>query len=266
MTAGRPARRTAGTTFGAALLCGATALWASGAAAQVYLQAGVDVALAAGTQFTDVECESTMPAALYGCGAGEDGAPLRSAGEFRTAAGLALAVGYAIAPAVSVEVAVEYRADAPFAGRANFLEPAREQSVAVERSSLSASMAVKIGLQALGAPTLGGFRPFVGAGLGRVRHRTGETRMTFPRTETAVPGASRTDWTWTVTVGASRALGERTSVELAWRYADRGDARTGTGAGRVEWRDGSRTIPLELAPTRAQVSHHGVRLSVRYAL
>ena len=90
--------------------------------------------------------------------------------------------------------------------------------------------------------------------------------MTFPRTETVVPGASHTDWTWTVTVGASRALGERTALELAWRYADRGDARTGAGAGRVEWRDGSRTIPLELAPTRAQVSHHGVRLSVRYAL
>ena len=37
-------------------------------------------------------------------------------------------------------------------------------------------------------------------------------------------------------------------------------------SGRVVWRDGSREpLPLELAPTRARLKGHGVRLSLRYA-
>ena len=56
--------------------------------------------------------------------------------------------------------------------------------------------------------------------------------MTFLRTTTVVPGASR----------------------------------TGRGAGRVVWRDGSREpLPLDLAATRARLASHGLRLSLRYA-
>ena len=36
--------------------------------------------------------------------------------------------------------------------------------------------------------------------------------------------------------------------------------------GRVVWRDGSREpLPLDLAPTKARLKGHGVRLSLRYA-
>ena len=86
--------------------------------------------------------------------------------------------------------------------------------------------------------------------------------MRFPATETFVPGASRTAWTWAVTAGMARPLGKRTALELAWRYTDQGDVETGTDGGRVEWRDGSRSLPLDLAPTRASLAHHGVRLSI----
>ena len=69
-----------------------------------------------------------------------------------------------------------------------------------------------------------------------------------------------------VTAGVAAVLNARTTLELAWRYSDLGEVRTGRGAGRVVWRDGSREpLPLDLAATRATLSSHGLRLSVRYA-
>ena len=90
--------------------------------------------------------------------------------------------------------------------------------------------------------------------------------MTFPATTTTVPGESRTGLAWMATAGVSAALNERVSLDLAWRYSDLGEVRTARGPGRVVWRDGSREpLLLELAPTKARLKGHGVRLSLRYA-
>ena len=234
------------------------------AVGQGYLRVGVGAALAAESLFTDVDCESATRAALYGCGVGGDGERLSTAGEFGSTAALSLGAGYALGPATRVELVLEYRPGVPFEGRANFLSPELEQSVVTRRSSLSGAVAVKFELASLGVPRIAGFRPFAGAGVGRVRHRLGETTMTFPRTQTIVPGTSRTDWTWMLSAGLSRSLSERTVLDVAWRYADGGEAVTGEGAGRVQWRDGSRTLALDLAPTRANVTSHSFGISVRY--
>ena len=54
--------------------------------------------------------------------------------------------------------------------------------------------------------------------------------------------------------------------ELACRYTDLGEVRTGRGAGRVVWRDGSREpLPLDLAATRGRLKGPGLRLSLRFA-
>lgn len=251
-------------TRAAAWLCAAVALPGSSAAAQGYLRAGVGIALDASASFTDVDCGSQMPAALYGCRTGGDGEPLRSAGEFAPSGVLEIGAGYAVRPAVRLQLRLTYRPAVLFEGEANFLEPTREQSVRVEGSTLSGLIEAEFDLPMGGALDVAGFRPFAGAGIGRVRHRTGETRMTFPATETCVPGASLTQWTWAVTAGMARAIGEDIALELAWRYTDQGDIETGSGGGRVDWRDGSRTLPLNLAPTRSSLAHHGVGLSVRY--
>ena len=60
-----------------------------------YLRAGISLDRPAETQFTDEDCSSVFPAALYGCGTGGDGAPLRSVGNFSTAAGVEFGLGYA---------------------------------------------------------------------------------------------------------------------------------------------------------------------------
>ena len=215
-----------------------------------YLRAGAGIERAADTRFTDVDCNSTSPAAPY-----------RSAGDFGTATVLELGLGYAAAPAVRLEVLVEYRPRFAFGGRANFLEPERLQSVKADISSLSGMLAAYVDL-----PGTGSFRPFIGAGLGAVRTRIGETRMTFPKTTTVVPGGSRTGLAWMLTAGVAKALAERTTLDLAWRYTDLGATRTGRGMGRVVWRDESREpLPLDLAASRAKLRSHGLRLSLRYS-
>ena len=170
------------------------------------------------------------------------------------------------APAARLEVLVEYRPRFSFEGHANFLEPSRRQSVAADLSALTGMVAGYVDLPGLGLPKIGPFGPFIGAGVGVVRTRIGQTRMTFPRTRTIVPGASRVGLAWMLTAGVAVALGERATLDLAWRYSDLGEVHTGRGEGRVVWRDGSREPrPLDLAATRANLASHGLLLSVRYA-
>ena len=188
-----------------------------------YLRAGISLDRPAETQFTDEDCSSVFPAALYGCGTGDDGAPLRSVGNFSTAAGVEFGLGYAVAPTVSLEALVEYWPRFTFDGRANFLDPERLQSVSADLSSLSGMLAAYVNLPELGLRKLGLFNPFIGGGIGAARVAIGETRMTFPKTTTIVPGTSRTGLTWMLTAGLGMSLGgERTMLDLAWRYTDYG--------------------------------------------
>ena len=245
----------------------ATLLPALAVAQDVYLRAGIDLSRPANTHFTDADCASLVPAALYGCGLGDDGAPLRSVGDVGPVAGLELGLGYAVVPAVRLEALLTYRPRFTFDGHANFLAPDREQSVSVDLSSLSGILAVYVDLPGVGVRPLGPLSPFVGGGLGATRVASGETRMTFPKTRTLVPGTRRTALTWRLTAGLGMSWGERATLDLAWRYTDAGVIETGAGPGRVEWLDGSREpVGLDLAPTQAPLRSHGLHLSLRYEL
>ena len=135
-----------------------------GIADDVYLRAGIGFDRPAETRFMDKDCSSVSPAALYGCGTGGDGAPLRSLGDFGTVAGVEFGVGHILTRATRVEVLVEYRPRFAFDGRANFLEPARQQSVSADLSTLSGMLAAYVDLPELGVPRLGRFSPYLGGG------------------------------------------------------------------------------------------------------
>ena len=251
----------------AALAVAAGLLLESGAAVagDRYVRGGLGVDWSANTAFTDVDCSSSSPAALYGCGTGGDGARLRSVGDFGTVPVVELGLGYATRPA-RFELLVEYRPHFSFKGRANFLAPGTREEVKANLSSVSGMLAGFMDLAGMGLPETGPFAPFVGAGVGVVHTRIGKTTMTFPATTTIVPGGSRTGLAWMVTAGLAVAVSERAILDLAWRYTDLGKVRTDRGSGRVVWRDGSREpLPLDLAPTEARLKSHGVRLSLRYS-
>ena len=230
-----------------------------------YLRGAVGVDQASEAVFVDRDCASASPAALYGCGRGGDGAGTRSVGDFGASPAVELAFGAAVRSNVRLEAVAEYRPRLEFDGRANFLAPERRQSVVADASSMSIWLAANVDVRTLTMPGIGETTPFIGLGIGAARNRIGETRMSFPRTTTLVPGGRRTNATWMLTAGLSKSLSERTALELAWRYADLGDMHTGRGNGQVVWRDGSREpLPLDLAPTEARLRSHGLRLAVRH--
>ena len=219
----------------------AAAAWvAAGAAAagDDYLRGGIGFDQPGDTAFTDVDCASSAPAALYGCGRDSTGFPRRSLGDFGTSASLEFGLGHDTGSAARLE----YRPSFTFEGRANFLAPDRQQSVVADLSSVSAMLAGFVDLDEAGLPETGPFVPFIG--IGAARTRIGTTTMTFPATMTIVAGS--------------------TDIDIAWRYADFGEVHTGPGGGQGVWRDGSREpLLLDLAPTRARLAGHGIRLSLR---
>lgn len=241
------------------------ALSAGAAAAEdVYLRAGIGFDRPTKAEFRDKNCETEAAVPLYGCGPAPDGSPYRSVGELGTVPALEVGIGGIVSPALRIEALVEYRPSLSFSGRANFLAPERQQSVSADLSALSAMVAAYLDLPALGLPKLGPFAPFVGAGVGVARIRTGETQMMFLATTTHVPGGHRTGLAWMVTVGLTTALGENTMLDVAWRYSDLGTAETATGGGRVVWRDGSREpLLLDQAASEAYLRNYGLRLSLR---
>ena len=229
-----------------------------------YWRVGLGFGRPADTQFTDRDCSSVSPAALYGCGAGPDGAPLRAAGDFDFASGAELGVGWAVSSALRIEALAEHWPRFAFEGTANFLAPSRRQSVLARVRLKAALLAVHVALDEIGMPKLGPFRPFAGAGVGAARVSMGQSRMNFPRTSTLVPGGDSTHLAWMFTAGLELPIDENATLEVAWRYTDYGAAETGQGAGEVVWRDASRApLPLILAPTRAELEAHALRLSLR---
>ena len=235
-------------------------------AGELYLRGGIGLDRSGDAAFTDIDCSSTVPAALYGCGQDSDGAPRRSLGDFGETAVLELGLGYARGGAMRYEMTVEHRPSYSFEGHANFLAPDRQQSVAADVSSVSGMLAAFADFPALAPRGRTAITPYVGAGVGVVRNRIGMTTMTFPATTTGVRSGSRTGLTWMVTAGVTLPLNERLGLDMAWRYTHLGEVRTGRGEGGVEWRDGSREpIPIDFAPTQARIRSHGLRLSLRYS-
>ena len=231
-----------------------------------YVRAGMALDWSADTRFTDADCSSTSVAVLYGCGTALDGTPLSSLGNFGALVGYDLGVGYVAAPALRLEAVVQHHPHAAFKGRANFVQTAGMQAVSADLSVLSGMLAAYLNLAELGLPRLGPFSLFVGGGAGLSRIALDETRMEFPKTTTIVPGGQRVNFTWMPTAGLATSLGNQVTLDIAWRYTDSGAVATGLGPGRIVWRDGSRD-PLEitLAETTADLSSHGLWMSLRYS-
>ena len=156
-------------------------------------------------------------------------------------AGFELGLGYATVPALRLEAVIQHRPNFSFDGHANFNQTTGRQEVSAELSSLSGMLAAYLDLPELGLPRLGPFSPFIGAGGGLSRIDIDETRMEFPKTTTIVPGGHRINLSWMLTAGFATSLGEKMTLDLAWRYRDDGTVETGNGKGRISGTTGIAT-------------------------
>ncbi|MDE0206555.1 MAG: outer membrane beta-barrel protein [Candidatus Tectomicrobia bacterium] len=235
---------------------------------QTYVRGGVLLDRAQDTRFTDKDCESELPAALYGCGMGVDGKALSSVGDFGSMPGLEVGLGYILHPTLRLEAGIQYRPDFSFEGSSNFsgLELSDRRDVSAELSQLSGMLAAYVDIfELLLLQYVSPVGPFIGVGGGLSVIDIGDTRMDFPQTYTIVPGGSQVNFSWMVTAGIGIHLRGRTAVDIAWRYTDHGAVETPNGDGRVVWRDGSREpLPLNLGGTKGRLRSHGLNISLRY--
>lgn len=226
----------------------------------LYLRVGASLNLSSKTRFGDMNCLSTSPAALYGCGTGGDGIARGTRGDFGMAGGVEVGLGYVATPNLRLETSIAYRPRFSFEGTANFLQTDVLQSVSADLQSASGTVAAYLDLTAYGP-----FRVFAGTGAGLHYVDISEFHMTFPRTQTIVPDGRRVDFTVMLAAGVAASISGRITLDLAWRYVNWGIVETGRATGRVIWKDGSREpLELDLAETWAMLRGQGFRVSMRY--
>ena len=226
-----------------------------------YLRAGVNLELSSKTRFGDKDCLSTSPAALYGCGKGNNGTTLGTQGDFGSAAGVEVGLGFVATRKLRLETSITYRPDIAFKGSANFVQTSADQSVTADLRSMSGMVAAYMDLS-----TYGPFRLYAGSGGGLHYVYISNFRMTFPNTETIVPDGRNFDLTVMLTAGVATSLSDDITLDLAWHYVDWGIVKTGKAAGQVVWKDGRREpLEIDLAETRAMLRGQGFRASLRYA-
>lgn len=204
------------------------------------------------------DCSRVWLAPRSGCETGGDRAPFRIFGKFS----IAPSMEPGDAPVVGRIEKIEWLAEQ---GSEFALEDSAESIEPEKRRSLSRFISPSFDISTFGVPGQGALNPFIGGGMGAVRTGSGEAPVTSSwDTGRFVPGASKVGTAWMVTAGVAATLGARTTVELSWRYNHLGEAKTGRGSGRVEWRERGQPIPTNLAPTSEEAKSHGVRLSLHY--
>ncbi len=251
-------------TVSAAVAVAALALAGEAAAQDLYVRGGAGLDRASQTGISDWSCSGSTPVPSYDCAAGNEASPLRPLRDFEIAPVFELDTGSALVPEVRIERIPEYSPDFALEGRANVDDAGGRRPGSAQRSPLSELLAPLADLPAIGGFETGSLSPFIGGGLGAVRMRTGEARISFPKGGTIVPGEGRVGRAWTVTAGLAVTMGSRSTLELAWRYSDLGTVGTGQGSGRVEWRERGTGTTLNPAPTSVETRTHGFRLSLRY--
>lgn len=241
-----------------------------------YVRAGIGSERSRDTRFLDKDCSLTSDSnaggfsSLYGCGTGWDGLPYGSSGDFGTMTSFEIGAGYAVSPLLRIETLIQQRSGIRFEGKTNFLDGVRKEDVHAEVAALSAMLAAFVDLSELGAPRIGVFRPFVGAGFGHSRIRVSEMQLQFPVTATHVPDGEKTNFAWMLTAGASAPMSETVTIDVALRYTDLGVVETGRGGGRVAFPDTEQyrdraDIPLNVPETSADLTSVGFWVSLRYA-
>lgn len=214
------------------------------------------------SSFSDNNCTSTNPPALFGCVIGDDGRPLGAAGAFQTSPVLDAAVGYRVNDWLRAEALLSWLPNVPYSGQSNFIGAGADQPVSGSLWSLAG-----FGVAYVDLPRIHAIRPFIGAGLGLAHQRLGSMTYAFPElaanATTTTPGGASNNLAYLLTAGISTPLNNRLDLDLAYRFTDLGQVRTASGQAQVVRANGTRTISI--GGTQAELRSHGVILSLRYA-
>jgi len=238
----------------------------SGTTAGWYFRGAIGYEQSRSADFSDKNCQSTNPPALFGCVNGVNGEPIGASGDFGRFPLGEIAFGRQFLPWLRADLAVAYRFNMNYEGNANFLAVGANQPVSAKADSLSGMANVFIDINGLLAgKKLWRFQPYVGGGIGLSHNRIGQMSFLFPDNPGAhkisiTPSGDRTDMAYMLAVGTGIAVTEHVSVDIAYRYFDLGRVETSPGNMYMD------VIPAGIAVDgiESRIRTHGFALGLRY--
>lgn len=228
--------------------------------AQSYVRAGFGVERSADATLRDVDCASTEPPALFGCGNGPDGLRFGARGDAGSSAAVEIAVGRKSGRG-RAELVLTTRPGFEIDAEANFTGVTGPQPVRADLRATSAMLAFEYDV----APEGWHVRPFVTAGAGASRNELGAIAFAFPGIApdavTILRGGAETGFAWRAGLGVALLVSQGLTLDIAAHYNDLGAIRTEHGAARIV--RPNRELELDIAAIESELETTGVTVSVR---
>jgi len=238
----------------------------TGKAAGWYLRGAVGYEKSLSANFSDTDCASIYPPALFGCANGNDGQAIGAYGDFGHYPMGEVAVGRQILPWLRADLALAYRFNMNYDGNANFLSVGPHQPVSAKADSLSGMVNLFVDINGLlPGKKLWRFQPYVGGGIGMSYNRIGQMTFLFPDNPGAhkisiTPSGDRKDVAFMLAIGTGIILTEHLSLDIAYRYFDLGRMETAAGNMVMD------IIPAGIAINNIEspLRTHSLALGLRY--
>lgn len=237
-----------------------------GTAAGWYVRGAVGYEWSLASDFSDTNCASTNPPALFGCANGNDGQPIGAYGDFGKFPLAEAAVGRQFLPWLRADLAVGYRFDMNYKGNANFLSVGTQQPVSAKADSISGMVNLFVDINGLLAgKKLWRFQPYMGGGVGLSYNRMDPMTFHFhdnPGSHkiSITPSGDRKDFAFMLTVGTGIVLTEQLCLDIAYRYVDLGQVGTSSGNMFMD------VIPagITINDIESDLRTHGLAVGLRY--
>ena len=122
------------------------------------------------------------------------------------------------------EVMLGERLSKTFKGDVNVVTQTNQVIDPVMKSSLRTETLMFNAYHDLGK--MGGFVPYVGAGLGFAYHRLGDVTIADPSTPNTIFGDTKLSFAWALMAGVGYQITDRAILDIGYRYIDLGLARS----------------------------------------
>jgi opacity protein-like surface antigen len=249
----------------AVFLChGAQAqVWAQ-ESGHLYFRAAAGAIGGQDADFSDENCASKSPPALFGCGPGRDGRSLGTDGDFGTYLMLELAGGRYLNQWLRTDLSVHFRPNMKYSGSANFLNVSGPQPVSTTAQSLGVMANIFVELAPLFDLSHTRWHPYLGAGLGISRNKLDNVKYRFPEAQnhrlSITPSGTRWDAACHLTAGLGFIVTEKWVLDMSIRYEDLGSVETDRGKMYMDHIDGA----IDIAKTEADLKGFGALVGLRY--
>ena len=253
----------------AAIFCLAFFLFPdAGMAAGWYVRGTIGYEKSLAADFSDTDCASANPAALFGCANGINGKAIGAYGDFGRFPLAEVAVGRQFLPWLRADLSLAYRFQMTYDGNANFIPPTvgANQPVSADANSISGMANVFIDINGLlPEKKLWRFQPYVGGGVGISYNRIDRMTFLFPENTgkhkiSITPAGDRKDFAFMLAVGTGIILTEHLSLDIAYRYFDLGRVETDPGLMYMD----TRPAGIAVNGIESRLRTHGPAVGLRY--